>query len=144
MSVTPILPFLPFPPFRTPGHDMETDNKLCHNKHSAMNAESECLDKTQIRGYSRDTPAHNESYLHTRVTWCDVWHRPGGTLSHSDPWNDSWQLFGDNVWQLLSNTVIINTVPANQSTLLRLKPHKSLTLKAVQSKDCLLVIIKCQ
>ena len=67
MSVRPILPFLPFPPFRTPGHDMETDNKLCHNKHPAMNAVSECLDKTQIRGYSRDTPANNESYLHTRV-----------------------------------------------------------------------------
>ena len=28
---------------------------------------SECLDKTQIRGYSRDTPANNKSYLHTRV-----------------------------------------------------------------------------
>ena len=134
----PVLPFLPFPPFRTPGHgDMErrTTNSVTTNIKQWMLHHLpplKCLDKTQIRGYSTDTAANNESYLHTPVM-SDI-------VTNCDPWNDSWQLFGDNVWQLLSR---VNTVMANHGTVLA-QTSPITAIKSYWVRKCLLVIIKCQ
>ena len=129
---SPFSPISSLPDTWTSWHG-EEDNKLCHNKHQAMNAAPppphlKCLDKTQIRGYSTDTAANNESYLHTPVM------------------SDIVTLF---IWNILSQIVTLGMIRDNclvtmfdsyypESTqwgpimeLSWLKPHQSLPLKAI-------------
>ena len=54
----------------TPGHG---DSVTTNSQQWMVSAPITCLDKTQIRGYSTDTAANNESYLHTPVmAWRDI------------------------------------------------------------------------
>ena len=65
-------PFSPISSLPEVGHlDMET--VTTNSQQWMVSAPITCLDKTQIRGYSTDTAANNESYLHTPVmAWRDI------------------------------------------------------------------------